>query len=204
MENADIQPYPRERQVESPRVESKDHCIYKIPLADAKLCTELRTPAQDWIQEKVNSEEFEKKRRGMLSSKTLKWTKVFHNCVVFISVLGMVQVRSHMSLRKSLLDIDIDMCVSHSVMSDFATPWTIVHQASLSLEFSRQEYWSGLPFPSSGDLPDPEIEPGSPALQVNSLLLEPPGKQIDIAMDIDGDMDKTVSISTSALNLFLI
>ena len=72
MENADIQPYPRERQVESPRVESKDHCIYKIPLADAKLCTELRTPAQDWIQEKVNSEEFEKKRRGMLSSKTLK------------------------------------------------------------------------------------------------------------------------------------
>ena len=71
-------------------------------------------------------------------------------------------------------------------MSDCVTPWTVVHQASMSLEFSRQEYWSGLPFLSSGDLPDPEIEPGSPALQVNSLPPEPPGKQIAIDMDIDG------------------
>ena len=45
----------------------------------------------------------------------------------------------------------------------------------LSMEFSGQEYWSGLPFPSSGDLPDPGIEPGSPALQADSLLSEPPG-----------------------------
>ena len=45
----------------------------------------------------------------------------------------------------------------------FATPWTVDYQASLSMEFSRQEYWSGLPFPSP-DLPDPGIEPGSPAL----------------------------------------
>ena len=44
------------------------------------------------------------------------------------------------------------------------------------MEFSRQEYWSGLPFPSPGDLPDPGIEPGSPALQVDSLPSEPPGK----------------------------
>ena len=78
------------------------------------------------------------------------------------------------------------MCVSRSVMSDCVTPWTVVPQASMSLEFSRQEYWSGLPFLSSGDLPDPEIEPGSPALQVNSLPPEPPGKQIAIDMDIDG------------------
>jgi len=55
-------------------------------------------------------------------------------------------------------------------MSDSATPWTIACQAPLSLEFSRQEYWSGLPFPSSGDLPDPGIEPGSPAMQADSLL----------------------------------
>ena len=46
----------------------------------------------------------------------------------------------------------------------FATPWTVDYQASLSMESSRQEYWSGLPFPSPGDLPDPGIEPGSPAL----------------------------------------
>ena len=49
------------------------------------------------------------------------------------------------------------------------TPWTVVYQAPPSLEFSRQEYWSGLPFPSPGDLPDPGIEPGSPALQVDAL-----------------------------------
>ena len=46
----------------------------------------------------------------------------------------------------------------------FATPWTVDYQASLSMEFSRQEYWSGLPFPSPGDLPDPGLEPRSPAL----------------------------------------
>ena len=55
----------------------------------------------------------------------------------------------------------------------FATPWTVAHQASLSMEFSRQEYWSGLPFPSPGDLPDPEIEPRSPALQADTLTSEP-------------------------------
>ena len=70
------------------------------------------------------------------------------------------------------------MCVSvsRSVMSNSATPWTVVCQAPLSMEFFRQEYWSGLPFPSPGNLPDPEIEPGSPALQAGSLRSEPPGK----------------------------
>ena len=53
---------------------------------------------------------------------------------------------------------------------------TVAHQASLSMEFSRKEYWSGLPFPSPGDLPDPGIEPGSPTLQADSLLSEPSGK----------------------------
>ena len=50
-------------------------------------------------------------------------------------------------------------------------PMAVVHQAPLSMGFSRQEYWSGLPFPSPGDLPDPGMEPGSPALQVGSLPL---------------------------------
>ena len=58
----------------------------------------------------------------------------------------------------------------------FATPWTVARQAPLSLEFSRQEYWSGLPFPSPGDLPDPGIKPGAPVLQVDSLPSEPLGK----------------------------
>ena len=51
-----------------------------------------------------------------------------------------------------------------------ATPWTVACQAPLSTGFSRQAYWSGLPFPSPGDLPDPGIEPGSPALQADSSL----------------------------------
>ena len=58
----------------------------------------------------------------------------------------------------------------------FATPWTIAYQAPLSMGFSRQECWSGLPFPSPGDLPNPGIEPRSLALQEDTLLSEPPGK----------------------------
>ena len=60
----------------------------------------------------------------------------------------------------------------------FATPWTAAYQAPLSMEFSRQEYWSGSPFPSPGDLPKPGIEPGLPALQADALLSEPPGKLV--------------------------
>ena len=60
----------------------------------------------------------------------------------------------------------------------FATPWTIAYQASPSLGFSRQEYWSGLSFPSPGDLPDPGIEPGSPALEADALTSEPLGMKI--------------------------
>ena len=56
-------------------------------------------------------------------------------------------------------------------MSDSATPWTVAHQAPLSMGFPRQEYCSGLPLPTPGDLPDPGIEPESPALPVDSLPL---------------------------------
>ena len=58
----------------------------------------------------------------------------------------------------------------------FATPWTVAYQAPQSMDFSRQEYWSGLPFPSPRDLPNPGIKPGSPALQADTLPSEPPGK----------------------------
>ena len=54
-------------------------------------------------------------------------------------------------------------------------PWTVAYQAPPSVGFSRQEYWCGLPFPSPEDLPDPRIEPGSPALRVDALTSEPPG-----------------------------
>ena len=58
----------------------------------------------------------------------------------------------------------------------FATLWAVAHQAPLPMGFSRREYWSGLPFPSPGDLPDPGIEPRSPALQADTLTSEPPGR----------------------------
>ena len=58
------------------------------------------------------------------------------------------------------------------------TPWTVARQAPLSMEFSRQEYWSGVPFPTSGDRPNTGIEPMSPSLQADSLPFEPPGKPI--------------------------
>ena len=68
---------------------------------------------------------------------------------------------------------------SRSAMSDSVISWTITFQASLSKEFSSQEYWSGLLFHSPGDLPDPEIKPRSPALQVDSWPSDPPGKPLN-------------------------
>ena len=73
----------------------------------------------------------------------------FHYCVCFLSHFSHVQV--------------------------FVTPWTVACQASLSMRFSREEYWSGLPCPPPGDRPDPGIEPTSPALQADSLPAEPLG-----------------------------
>ena len=68
------------------------------------------------------------------------------------------------------------LLLSHLVVSDsFVSPWTVALQAPLFMEFSSQEYWSGLPFPSPGNLPNPGIEPTSPALQVDSLLLSHQG-----------------------------
>ena len=71
----------------------------------------------------------------------------------------------------------VKMIVAQS-LSDSATPWTIACQAPLSMEFSSQEYWSGLPYPSPGDLPVSGVEPGSPALHADSLSSELPGKHM--------------------------
>ena len=70
------------------------------------------------------------------------------------------------------------------IMSNsFVSPWTIARQALLSIGFLRQEYWSGLPFPSPGDLPDPGIKPASPALAGRFFTSEPPGKpQLNLAV----------------------
>ena len=69
--------------------------------------------------------------------------------------------------------------VSHSVVSNSVTPWTVAHQSPLPVEFPRQEYWSGQPFPSPGDLPDQGIEPRSPALQTDPLPSKPPENHVN-------------------------
>ena len=88
-------------------------------------------------------------------------------------------------IRQTLTDIkgetDSNTIIVKSLTQSCPTlcnPWTVAHQAPLSMGFSRQEYWSGLPFPSPGDLPNPGIEPRSPTLQADALTSEPPGKPL--------------------------
>ena len=85
------------------------------------------------------------------------------------------RVGIHISFRQGGIQVKVK---SLSRVRLFATPWTVAYQASPSMGFSRQEYWSGLPFPSPGDLPDPGIEPGSPTLEADALTSEPPGKPL--------------------------
>ena len=82
------------------------------------------------------------------------------------------------------------------VVSDSSTPWTVAYQATLSMGFSRQECWSGLPFPSPGDLPNPGIEPRSPSLQADVLPSEPPGNQKEMKIGYRKDIFIPTFIAT--------
>ena len=101
---------------------------------------------------------------------TLKSLLQHHNSKASIlqrSAFFMVQL-SHPYVKVKLL--------SHVRLFVTLSPWTVAHQAPPSMGFSRQEYWSGLPFPSPGDHPNPGIEPRSPTLQADALTSGPPGK----------------------------
>ena len=74
-------------------------------------------------------------------------------------------------LNNTYSHVKVKWSESCSVVSHFAVPWMVAHQASLSMEFSKTEYWRGLPYPPPGDLPDPGIKPGSPTLQTDSLTM---------------------------------
>ena len=78
----------------------------------------------------------------------------------------------------------------------FVTPWTVTHQEALSMGFSRQEYWSGLPFPSPRDLPDPGIKPECPALQADSLSTELSRKFIASAKNRTDSYHKVAALNT--------
>ena len=88
-------------------------------------------------------------------------------------------LRASFSLRTwgNLLETKVKVKVkSLSRVRLFGTLWTVAYQTPPSMRFSRQEYWNGLPFPSPGDLPNPGMEPGSPALEADALTSELPGK----------------------------
>ena len=86
---------------------------------------------------------------------------------------------------------------SFSRVQLFATSWTRAYGASPSMGFSRQEYWSGLPFPSPGDLPDPGIKPGSAALEADALTSEPPGKPKSYLRNSQSKGDTLIFLSVS-------
>ena len=95
--------------------------------------------------------------------------------IVFVIFKSLLQIHNEV-FRGDLIS---ETCFEVKLLSRvrfFATSWTVAYQAPPSMGFSRQEYWSGLPFPSPGDLPNSGIKPGSPALQADALTSEPPGK----------------------------
>ena len=98
-------------------------------------------------------------------------------CFLEIHILHL-RLPGRLNTCSCLFSSHLLLLLSHSVVSDSVTPWTVAHQAPLSMGFCRQEPWSGLSFPSPGDLPNPGIEPKSPAFQAYSLPCEPPGSPL--------------------------
>ena len=113
----------------------------------------------------------------MLRANFLLWFPFVSSCPFYYATLW-VEFLRFLRVFKSPPASRVCVCFSRLVMSDSATPWTVALQAPLSIGFSRQEYWSGLPVPSPEDLPDSGIESGSRALHVDSLASEPLGKTI--------------------------
>ena len=89
-----------------------------------------------------------------------------------LQMMPPLMAESEAELKNLLMRVKVCTYV-FSVMSDSATPWTTAHQSPLSMEFSRQEYWSGFPFLSTGHLPNPGIEPMSPALASKFFITVP-------------------------------
>ena len=99
----------------------------------------------------------------------VSWILIFMNKVGNLKVYNL-----YVKLHSRPMKVKVKV-LSHVRL--FATPWTVAYQAPPSMGFSRQEYWSGLPFPSPGDLPNPGIEPWCPAFQADALTSELPGIQ---------------------------
>ena len=103
------------------------------------------------------------------------FAKYFYGAYIFSSTTFLkINLLTIALWQRLCVAFQTEQSLSHAQL--FATPWTVAHQDPLSMEFSRQGYWGGLPFPSPGDLPNPGTEPRSPALQADALTSEPPGK----------------------------
>ena len=122
-----------------------------------------------------------------LFSISLSYTCLLSHALIASVILGLYEIYCYIECWKLLVKNCASVTYfyeyvlnksnkSRSFVSDSVTPWTVAYQAPLSMAFSRQECWSGLPFPSPGDLPNPGIEPRSPTLQADALPSEPPGK----------------------------
>ena len=120
---------------------------------------------------------------------------MFNDQPQFANVMGNWSSMRKLRSDKACFQTSILKCQLLSHVQLFVTPWAVAHQAPLSMEFSRQEYWSGLPFPFPGDLPDPGIKPGSLTLEADSWLSEPLGKsastQIPILISFGG-VERTI------------
>ena len=118
-----------------------------------------------------------KKKKGYLVL-CVAATMLFHQIICSISYLIHIILFTLQIILEpqSLLLRGKVKVKSLSCVQLFATPWTAAYKAPPSMGFSRQEYWSGVSFPSPGDLPNPGIEPQSPALEADALTSEPPGK----------------------------
>ena len=114
---------------------------------------------------------------GIFQARIWNWVVISHSRV-FPTQGSNLHLLSLLHWQKNSLPLHHLKLKSLSRVRLFATPWTVAQQAPLSMGFSRQEHWSGLPFPPPGDLPDSGIEHRSPALQADALTFEPPGKPI--------------------------
>ena len=117
---------------------------------------------------------------------------------------GSSQFMYYWNLTWRILNITCCVCSSSLIWARlFATPWTVAHQPPLSMEFSRQEYWSGLPCPTPGNLPNLGTEPGSPALQADSLPIELWGKTITFLVCEMSTLVSSLNILCQCLSLRL-
>ena len=143
-------------------------CLLFYDLEQLERTRESKGPGNEWaVKQRVlaTNQTLLLTHRWEFDSSAPQFPLLSSECEILISTI---------SLRISLTSEPVKL-LSHVRL--FAIPWTVAYQSPPSMEFSRQEYWSGLPFPTPGDLPDPEMEPRSPALQADALPSELPGKQ---------------------------